>query len=90
MFIPKLIDVMDQLRETVIGQEDAIFILTPMLYYHKLFATRLIQQYTKISKQSQVAYAGDDDCLRQQPVLLKEQQAQVRHIWSNMPPRLLI
>lgn len=68
--IPKLLDVMHQLRETVIGQEDAIFILTPMLYYHKLFATRLIQQYTKTGKQSQVAYTGDDDCLRQQPVLL--------------------
>ncbi|MDO4699220.1 MAG: AAA family ATPase [Moraxella sp.] len=69
--IPKPHELCQELENIIIGQSNALYTLSTMLYYHKLFAVRLAQKYNRTDRSSPVKYMGNgDDYARQQPILL--------------------
>lgn len=64
-------EVYESLSKIVIGQHEALELLSVMLYYHKLFAIRAACKYSRASSDSPLKYIGtDEDYARQQPILL--------------------
>lgn len=64
-------EVYEELSNIVIGQHEALELLSVMLYYHKLFAIRAACKYSRASSDSPLKYIGtDEDYARQQPILL--------------------